>query len=548
MSSGGHLRLPRFVAPSTASIQSQQAPAFALLTRESAFQGVISNLAVCLSAPPKRVPSWAFAPILRSAYFPKQFAIRPLLASALLHVGVMACWINLLSFPARPPRTIPTESIVRERTILWYTKSDFLPPITATETKERVRRPVNAPPAKTESPPVQVLLSKAPAKDSQQVVIQPEAPRLQLPTDVRLPNIVSWSPPVIPPPAEARREVVPVRIARLSVPAVPADSANAPPRVLPQPDLPQIPAVGVQGSQLPNLPVSVPAPPPVERKPPPAPPEISPRADPASLPNLVAVGVLPAPPPERGEITVPVGNRAGEFLASPKAGDTPDEKELLPGETGGRASSDAVIADIRIPQLSVIGGRPPEIPGPVVANVPGPPPVPVPPPAAARQPSPDLKSLLASALRTPSLSEMPRGKPIETGFLGQRRVYTTYINMPNLTSGSGSWVLRFAALEGEGRHAPDEEEISSPIALRKVDPRYDPSAIRDRVEGNVVLTAHILRDGSVAAVQVIQGLDPRLDASAVEALARWQFDPARKQGVPVDLDVVVQIPFRLPAF
>lgn len=552
MSRGGRLRLPRSVTPSIAS-SLPQAPTFALLARESIFWGVISNLAACLSAPPRQVPSWDFASMLRSACLPRQFSIRPLVASALLHVGVIACWVNFPSFPAHPLRaTIPAEAPRRERKILWYKKSDFLPPIRAAEPQAPVQRApksaVAAPPQKTESRPVQVILSRAPEKNSQQVIIQPEAPRLQLPTEVRLPNIVSWTPAVIPPPpstTEARRELSQIRIPRLSVLSVPSVS---PPRVPPKLDLPQIPAVEAKVSQLPKLPVAAPAPPPVARKPPPTPPDILPRTEPASLPNLVAVGVSPAPPPESGEIAVPVGNRAGEFLSSPGRDSAPAGKDLLPGKTGGRPGSDTAVADIRIPQLSVIGGRPPEIPGPVVANVPGPPPVSFPPASASQPPSPDLKKLLASAIRSPLLPETTRGQRIETGFFGQRRVFTTYINMPNLTSGSGSWVLRFAELEGDGRNSPDEEEISSPIALRKVDPQYVPSAIRDKVEGNVILTAHILRDGSVTDIQVVEGLDPRLDASAVEALTRWQFEPARKQGIPVALDVVVQIPFRLPSF
>ena len=117
--------------------------------------------------------------------------------------------------------------------------------------------------------------------------------------------------------------------------------------------------------------------------------------------------------------------------------------------------------------------------------------------------------------------------------------------MPNLASGAGSWILRFAERDGEGS---GEEEISSPVAVRKVDPKYAPAAVRERVEGTVTLAAQILRNGKVTSVKVVQGLDPRLDLSAVEALTLWQFEPARKKGVPIDLEVMVQIPFRLPAF
>ena len=113
--------------------------------------------------------------------------------------------------------------------------------------------------------------------------------------------------------------------------------------------------------------------------------------------------------------------------------------------------------------------------------------------------------------------------------------------MPNLSSSAGSWVLRFAEPE-------NGSEVNSPVALRKVDPQYEPSAARDRVEGSITLAAQILRDGSVANIRVVSSLDPRLDLSAIQAFTRWQFEPAKRNGAPIDLDVLVQIPFRLAAF
>ena len=40
-------------------------------------------------------------------------------------------------------------------------------------------------------------------------------------------------------------------------------------------------------------------------------------------------------------------------------------------------------------------------------------------------------------------------------------------------------------------------------------------------------------------------LDDRLDRSAQEALAKWEFDPALRDGTPVDVDAVFEIPFHL---
>jgi len=69
--------------------------------------------------------------------------------------------------------------------------------------------------------------------------------------------------------------------------------------------------------------------------------------------------------------------------------------------------------------------------------------------------------------------------------------------------------------------------------------------VDDRVEGKVQLGAVIHTDGYVYGITVLRGVDPRLDNSATAALRKWEFEPARRDGVPVDVDVVIEIPFRL---
>jgi TonB family protein len=51
--------------------------------------------------------------------------------------------------------------------------------------------------------------------------------------------------------------------------------------------------------------------------------------------------------------------------------------------------------------------------------------------------------------------------------------------------------------------------------------------------------------GRVASVELLRGVDDRLNRSAEEALSKWEFYPATRNGVPLDVDVVVEIPFKL---
>jgi TonB family protein len=113
------------------------------------------------------------------------------------------------------------------------------------------------------------------------------------------------------------------------------------------------------------------------------------------------------------------------------------------------------------------------------------------------------------------------------------------MNMPNLNSATGSWVMRFAELK-EGRQ---QGELMAPVATQKSDPGYPLELMHDNVQGTVTLYAVIHADGSVQDIRVLDSPDDRLDAYASSALARWKFIPATKNGAAVALEAVVLIPF-----
>ena len=131
---------------------------------------------------------------------------------------------------------------------------------------------------------------------------------------------------------------------------------------------------------------------------------------------------------------------------------------------------------------------------------------------------------------------------IEDKVFGDKKYYSMILNMPNLNSTSGSWIIRFAELIPTKN---DNTELSAPVALNKVDPAYPADLIRDQVEGTVVLYAVIRADGTVNSVRILTSVEGRLDQSAVRALQGWHFRPGTKRGTPVDIEAVVQIPFRV---
>jgi TonB family protein len=130
---------------------------------------------------------------------------------------------------------------------------------------------------------------------------------------------------------------------------------------------------------------------------------------------------------------------------------------------------------------------------------------------------------------------------LERQVFGDRRSYSMILNMPNLNSAGGSWIIRFAEL----KQSQTRGELIAPEATHKVDPGYPMELMRQNVQGTVTLYAIIHTDGSVGNVRILNGADERLDALATRALARWQFRPALRDGNPIDLEAVFMIPFRI---
>jgi TonB family protein len=137
----------------------------------------------------------------------------------------------------------------------------------------------------------------------------------------------------------------------------------------------------------------------------------------------------------------------------------------------------------------------------------------------------------------------------ERAVFGDRKFYSLTLNMPNLNSAGGSWVIRFAELNQDA--STDSAGLSAPTATRKVDPAYPLQLMRENVEGTVIVYAVIHADGSVGKVRVLRGIDDRIDPFARQAISQWQFRPATRNGAPVDVEATFQIPFRSrekPAF
>lgn len=100
---------------------------------------------------------------------------------------------------------------------------------------------------------------------------------------------------------------------------------------------------------------------------------------------------------------------------------------------------------------------------------------------------------------------------------------------------------------GGGPYRPGSG-VEAPRIVKEVRALYTDDARRRGIEGDVVLEVIVTRAGSVGDVRVVRGLGAGLDQSAIAAVKQWRFDPARRQGAPVDVVVEVSVEFRMRDF
>jgi len=246
--------------------------------------------------------------------------------------------------------------------------------------------------------------------------------------------------------------------------------------------------------------------------------------------TFIALSATPGPP---APVQPPQGNLAARVSISPDGANHGG-----PEATSGGGSSPVGISisggsPTAKSGVSGLGGSVPRISAPSVR-------------AMMARPQSQITDEEPERIGPPNFAALPPGAKPEQIF-ATKRFYTMNVNMPNLNSSTGSWILNFSEL----RTNPDapritSSDLSGPVPVKKVDPKYPPTLISEHVEGEVVLYAVIRRDGSVDSIQLVHGVDEQLDANAMSALGQWKFRPAARQGAAVELEAIAHIPFRAP--
>ena len=496
-------------------------------------------------APPR---GWPVGPFFPDAWIRSRANWQLICLSALLHIFLVVFPLRWRYFSHSSNEPAPQQAEVA-----WMGSSKALLPYIPALRKDR-GKPA---PGEAAFHPKQTIVSKpVVATHPRQTLIEPKAPPEPPKILPPLPEIVEW--PNLPKPAPPRRHLRVNERARMkqritrTQPRIDAPQVNAAlPEVSFTSEHPNIPKPSLEVRTNAHAKFAA------QKKADEEAPDIrSMTAEELTGQKVIALSQAPAPPAP--VVDVPVGNLNAQFAMSPNAKPAAPTTVATNGPSAGAVPpSNKTGGSGRggdIPGISISsGGRGPVsniagLPGlgkgglglsaqPGRSDVPRQPGMPAMPSDLSRTPAPSIKQRIKSAINPEEL--------LEPG-----KIYTLRVNMPNLASATGTWTLKFVELDENGKEIPgtlDLPEVAGPEAMRKVDPKYPPALVSAHVQGDVVLYAIIRRDGSVDSIEVVRSLDPQLDQNAMEALARWKFRAAQRDGKYVELATIVRIPFRAVA-
>jgi TonB family protein len=87
--------------------------------------------------------------------------------------------------------------------------------------------------------------------------------------------------------------------------------------------------------------------------------------------------------------------------------------------------------------------------------------------------------------------------------------------------------------------------VSAPVLVKEVKPQYTAEAKDAKVQGTVLIECVVETDGSVGDVRVTKSLDEDLDLEAVKAVRQWRFEPGKKDGKAVRVQITLEMTFTL---
>ncbi|MBB6124072.1 energy transducer TonB [Sphingobium subterraneum] len=212
------------------------------------------------------------------------------------------------------------------------------------------------------------------------------------------------------------------------------------------------------------------------------------------------------------------------------------------GYTGQRTSPTAITAAIAV--HAVVAGAIILMPPQIVKAIKDPfikvhwvEPDPTPPPPPTSQPEPRQK--VQKARTTPNPDPQPRAQDpiVPSGNSGG-----DVLTWPTGGSGDGGGIM-----PADPPPPPVITEARpDPARMKDFQPPYPASMIRAQIEGFATVRVHITAQGRVDAIERIEATsDAFWSATREQALSRWRFRPATRDGVAIESERVMTVRFRL---
>jgi TonB family protein len=152
----------------------------------------------------------------------------------------------------------------------------------------------------------------------------------------------------------------------------------------------------------------------------------------------------------------------------------------------------------------------------------------------------DIKSCVAATVdskadKNPSrwlrsLPEQRLGPPYESG----RKIILLTIETPQPNS-----AVDVSHLEHLGG------KVSAPVPMNQVEAEFSDEAKSAKYQGVSIISVVVDAHGMPQDARVVRAVGMGLDQKALEAVGRYRFKPAMKDGVPVPVMITVEVNFRL---
>jgi TonB family protein len=88
-------------------------------------------------------------------------------------------------------------------------------------------------------------------------------------------------------------------------------------------------------------------------------------------------------------------------------------------------------------------------------------------------------------------------------------------------------------------------DVTAPRSIYDPEPEYSEEARKAGRSGTCFLSLVVDADGKPQNVAVVRGIGMGLDENALAAVRTWRFEPARRSGVPVAVEIKIEVSFSL---